>query len=130
MRLPIVKLDIDYDDRTSRFVVNQEDLTVSPDGSEVSIRYDTVERICRASRRIDKSVHFDLMYWNEKEELVKLPKQLQITKENAVSVTTRVTNLKLSLVNYDTGQTLIKTSLSIILMRCLIKVKAFQRHFE
>ena len=74
MRLPIVKLDIDYDDRTSRFVVNQEDLTVSPDGSEVSIRYDTVERICRVSRRIDKSVHFDLMYWNEKEELVKLPK--------------------------------------------------------
>ena len=47
LKIPRVKLLIDFNDRTNCVYLNQDDLTISQDGSEVSLRLETVEKLCR-----------------------------------------------------------------------------------
>ena len=62
--------------------MHEDDLTFSPDGQEVRLRYETIEKVCRHAKKIDNSVKLDILYFNEKEgdKLEKFPKQLFVAK--------------------------------------------------
>jgi len=55
LRIPLVKLDIDLNDRTSRVILQQDHLTFSNDDKGVYLRYDTVEKLCRQNKKISPS---------------------------------------------------------------------------
>ena len=64
LRIPLVKLDIDYNDRPSRVVLQENDLTFSQDGTEVRLRYETIDKLCRSNKKIDSKVPLDILYFN------------------------------------------------------------------
>ena len=68
----------------SQVILQQDDLTFSPDGSEVRLRYETVEKLCRSCKQIERSVvPLNILYINQQEQLVRFPRQLFISKLNS-----------------------------------------------
>ena len=78
--IPIVKLDIDLDDRRTIVILEEKHLDISNDGLEVRLRYDKVDFICRQLKSIGAATLLDILYINDQKKLEKFPDQLFVTK--------------------------------------------------
>lgn len=65
----LVKLDIEYNDKTSKLTLCEDDLTFSNDGKEVLLRRQTVERLCRSREKIESYVEISVLFFNDQEKL-------------------------------------------------------------
>ena len=85
--IPLVRLEIDYNDRIITQKLLQNDFTFSPDGKEVKLRKSTVEQICRRKAGLNNHVSINISYINREGRLEKFPDQLEIDSDNKTSET-------------------------------------------
>ena len=80
---PTVKLEVHFEDKPPRYhTVLQKSLIIAKDGTNIFLRRDTVEQLCRQNRSINQNQKLKILFEDGDNNLKDFPEQIYIVSQS------------------------------------------------